>query len=298
VAEPGFPWPRPQGSDLDPAWDGKAFSLGGKTLPFLSYQRDQSTWDQGLTDMHEAEAGSGHFIDRASREQAAEGLRRWAPGAKAVLEVGVSSGFLLPMIRQACPQALVIGADCFPESLARIAAEGQGFPLLEFDLVRCPLPDACLDAVVLLNVLEHIKEDAAACSQLHRILKPGGVMLLEVPAGPGLYDAYDHLLHHHRRYALGPFKRMVRAAGFDLLWANYMGVAVYPGFALVKKLNQWRHPISASDPGAMVETVSGDISRSLKLPLARTVMRLERLMGRVVPYPFGIRCLLAARKKG
>jgi SAM-dependent methyltransferase len=63
--------------------------------------------------------------------------------------------------------------------------------LLHFDLRHCPLPDGSFDGVILLNVLEHIKEDAAALRQIARILKPGGIAAIEVPAGRGLYDIYD-----------------------------------------------------------------------------------------------------------
>ena len=49
-------------------------------------------------------------------------------------------------------------------------------------------------------MLEHVEDDQAAIRQVYRILQPGGVAVIEVPAGPDLYDIYDRQLMHHRRY--------------------------------------------------------------------------------------------------
>ncbi len=64
----------------------------------------------------------------------------------------------------------------------------------------------------MLNVLEHIRGDALALRQVHRILRPGGVVVIEVSAGPKLYDVYDELLMHHRRYRLPSLARTLRGA--------------------------------------------------------------------------------------
>ena len=95
-----------------------------------------------------------------------------------------------------------------------------------------------MDAVVTLNVLEHIDDDERALRQIHRILKPGGLAVIEVPAGPQLYDVYDKLLMHHRRYTLCGLSRLARTVGFELLTQSHLGVFVYPAFWLVKQRNK------------------------------------------------------------
>ena len=289
-------WPVCPGEQVAPLWTGKGFQVGGELRPFLLYHQDQRAWDQGLTGLHEAEAGEDHFIDVASRLQALESLRRWLPTRDGViLEVGMSSGYFLSQMKASFPQALVVGADSFPEVLESFAKKDPSTPLLGFDLAACPLPDACVDAVVLLNVLEHIQDDAQAMGELARILKPGGILVLEVPAGPRLYDNYDRHLRHFRRYTMGGFSSLVRAAGLEAVWRSHLGFFVFPGFAAVKLWNRLRHRQHAASGD---QAVADQIGHSRRQPFLAWLMALERALGRHLYLPFGIRCLVVARKTG
>ena len=78
-------------------------------------------------------------------------------GRKNILEVGCSSGYLLSEMKRTFPEAFVMGADVVRQPLFRLARRLPGVPLFRFDMLRCPCPDACVDAVVMLNVLEHIE---------------------------------------------------------------------------------------------------------------------------------------------
>ena len=291
---PTLAWPPCPGEQALPQWTGKGFQVGAELRPFLLYHQDQRAWDQGLTGLHEAEAGEDHFIDVASRQQALESLRRWLPaGDGVILEVGMSSGYFLSQLKAAFPGALVVGSDSFPEVLDSFAKKDPSVPLLGFDLAACPLPDACVDAVVLLNVLEHIQDDGRAMVELARILKPGGVLVLEVPAGPRLYDIYDQQLRHFRRYTMRGFSALVRSAGLEPVWRSHLGFFVFPGFAAVKLLNRWRH---RQGPEAAQGEVAAQIGGSRRQPLLTLLLRLERALGRFIYLPFGIRCLMVARK--
>jgi hypothetical protein len=151
---------------------------------------------------------------------------------------------------------------------------------------------------VLLNVLEHIEDDVAAVAQVTRILKPGGLAIIEVPAGPGLYDAYDQHLKHWRRYRLRDLCRMLQGAGLEILERSHLGFFVYPGFAAVKLYNRWTQPATAD---AQEQTVMQDIRGSGQGEAGRVLslaMALERRLEPWVRYPVGIRCVVAARKGG
>jgi SAM-dependent methyltransferase len=287
-----FPWP-----DIDggwrPEWLGAGFRVGGKDVPVLAYDCGDSGWSNTLTRMHEEAAGPDHPIDRLSRAWAVSALRRHVQSNSPVLlEVGCSSGFLLRELHEQWPAATTIGADFVREPLERLAAAVNDIPLMQFDLVRCPLPSECVDAVVLLNVLEHIDKDRAAMRHAVRVLKPGGIAIVEVPAGPHLYDVYDEYLQHCRRYSAASLASLMVDAGLELLHQSHLGFILYPAFALVKRRNR-RH---AGDSLAGRRIVESHIRQTRHNLLLREMLRWEAWLGRLCSFPFGIRCVAVGRK--
>jgi SAM-dependent methyltransferase len=230
----------------------------------------------------------------ASRERALRELAHLAARDDAVvLEVGCSSGWLLRDARRALPSALVVGSDYVRGPLERLAKELPGMPLLQMDLTRCPLPDASADAVVALNVLEHIADDDAAVRELFRVLKPRGVAVIEVPAGPRLFDIYDKVLMHHRRYTLAQVTALFRRAGFRVAASSHLGFLLYPAFVLVKLRNK-RYLASPEDEQR--RRVARSMRQTRVSSTFKVALDLERALGRLIRFPVGIRCVLTAVK--
>jgi SAM-dependent methyltransferase len=291
----GYKFPAPPGSAGEFTWDGRQFAnRAGEQQTVLCYTRAESNWSDDLTGLHEREAGSHHPIDQASRDLAIQSIRRFClSDAPVVLEAGCSSGFFIEALAARMPRARVIGSDYLEPPLRKLAARLPDVPLLQFDLRRCPLPDATVDAVVCLNVLEHIDDHAAAMRHLFRVLRPGGVAHLEVPAGPRLYDVYDELLMHHRRYRMSELKALAAGAGFQVLEATHLGAFVFPAFALQKLRNRRR---LRDTPEAKQRLVASQIRATSKSGVLGAVFRLELSLGRWIRYPCGIRCIAALRK--
>jgi SAM-dependent methyltransferase len=291
-----FPWPLIGG--IRPEWTGAAFRVGGESVAVLSYEAGPSGWSESLTSLHENAAGEGtHPIDVASRRHARAALRRHLrvrPSEAVLLEAGCSSGYLLRELQGDWPDSLVIGSDFIEGPLQRLAVSRPQLPLLRFDLVRCPLPSESVDAVVLLNVLEHIQDDRAALEQVFRILRPRGLAVIEVPAGPSLYDAYDEHLQHFRRYRLSDLCRLMTTLRYTILDRSHLGCLVYPGFAMVKRRN--RRLLNAP-PEVRERLVQTNIRASAGGGLLGAVMAVETWLGRWVRYPTGIRCVVTARKE-
>ncbi|HXS99133.1 MAG TPA: class I SAM-dependent methyltransferase [Elusimicrobiota bacterium] len=78
------------------------------------------------------------------------------------------------------------------------------------------------DAILSVNVLEHIEDDEAILRQLNSKLKPGGLISLYHPAGPSLYGQLDKLVNHYRRYSREEMVRKVQAAGFQIEEVRYV----------------------------------------------------------------------------
>lgn len=296
-ATPSLPLvlPPPPGYDRAPIWTGRGFQVGPEIHAVLKYHVGVSGWTDELTSFHEETGGEHHYINLASLEHAVGCLETWVVSpSPVIIDIGCSSGFLLKWIRRRLPRALIVGSDFVPSALSRLAADLPEVPLIQFDLLKCPLPEQSVDAAVLLNVLEHIEDDASALRQVFRILKPGGIVVLEVPAGPHLYDIYDKQLMHHRRYTMKGLLTLAEEAGFEILDRSHLGFFVYPAFWAVKKWNQRR---LAKTDAEQRSIVAGNIRRYANNPLMNAVMRFEASMRKFLYYPRGIRCLLVGRRR-
>jgi ubiquinone/menaquinone biosynthesis C-methylase UbiE len=262
--------------------------------PVLSYTVTESGWTDGLTHFHESLAGDQHYIDIASRGNSLSRLRKWVKGERPVImDIGCSSGFLLRDIKKQFPHAQVVGADYVPAPLHKLAKVHPDWPLIQFDLTTSPLPDACLDAASLANVLEHIGDDAMAVKQVYRMLRPGGVAVIEVPAGPHLFDVYDKQLMHFRRYSQKSLNELLAGAGFEVHDESHIGFFVYPAFAMIKKRN--KKYLSLPDE-EQLQIVEGSINIARGNPMMDVIMSVEEALRYKVPYPFGIRCVAVGRK--
>jgi len=290
-----FELPRPHESSPPPSWTGSAFRSGDTTDRVLAFAAVGSGWTDHLTDLVEQTAGADHFIDVASRAHAIEQLRRHlATSPATILEVGCSAGHFLSDALRAFPDAEIIGADYTLDTLRNLGARLPTIPLLRFDLTRCPLPDACCDAVVALNVLEHIERDDLAMRQISRILRPGGIVVLEVPAGPSLFDAYDEHLMHFRRYRMAGLIALAGKSGLEVIDHGHLGFLLYPPFWVTKKLARWREASSASQRETRVRRANQ--TTRMAGAMGRTLMAAEAAIRGVIHLPVGIRCLVTARR--
>jgi len=207
----------------------------------LEYSENFSGWSDELTDLHEEAAADGHPIDVLSRDYAIEQIENAAiDKPNVVMEIGCSSGYLIRDLLKKFPDATIIGADVVKAPLLRLARILPNVPLLRFDLLQNPLPHSCVNTLVMLNVLEHIEKDISALQMAFKLLKEEGVLIIEVPAGPYLYDSYDRELNHYRRYSAQELTNKLKLVGFDVVRVSHLGFFIFPIFALVKCINKVR----------------------------------------------------------
>lgn len=166
-----------------------------------------------------------HFWYRGLHALFAGALARALPdGPRRLLDAGCGTGGLLATIGIRFPQARRFGFDHANEAL-RFAVGRAGAPLARASIERVPFHDASFDAVLSADVLYHrgVGDDAAALRELARVTRPGGVVLLNLPAHPDLRGAHDAVIHTGRRYARGDVLRIAAAAGLEverLCWFN------------------------------------------------------------------------------
>lgn len=289
-----FPLPPQAPGKPNPEWVGNGFQVGNNFCRVLEYSTNEEGWSDDLTKFHEDTAGSDHFIDRASRRHALQQLLKYA-GKKAsvVLEIGCSSGFLVRQISERLKDSVVIGSDIVHKPLDQLASSRPDLPLFRFDLVKCPFPDSSIDAVIMLNVLEHIENDRLAMRQVYRILKPGGIVVIEAPAGPHLYDFYDKSLMHFRRYTLMGLTALVEGLSFRVLKKSHLGFFLYPGFSWVKRRNK---KLVLKSEDVQNHLTEQNIRKTGGSRLLDMLIQFELALGKFTSYPLGIRCLLTCSK--
>ena len=108
------------------------------------------------------------------------------PTALRVLDVGCAFGYGSAAVAVRGPAGrVVIGLERDPEHLELGHSRFPWLRIIDADATALPVADGCADAVMLLDVIEHIAEREQVLSEAHRVLRPGGVLVLSVPhAGP------------------------------------------------------------------------------------------------------------------
>ena len=84
------------------------------------------------------------------------------------------------------------------------------------------------DAIVAVNVMEHVPDDAQFCRDAFASVKSGGHLLLFVPALPAIFGTLDVAFEHHRRYTRGSLRNVIEQAGWRPVRISYMN---FPGIA-------------------------------------------------------------------
>lgn len=174
-----------------------------------------------------AQLDDKHWWYRARREVLAALIRRRAapPKGAAILEIGCGTGHNLAMLAQfGRVDALEVDAG------ARAIAERRlGRPVLSAPLPELRgVPEAHYDMVGAFDVIEHIADDTAAVSSIARRLKPGGKLVVAVPAHPWMWSAHDTVNHHQRRYSKHGLRRLIDRSPLKLEAIGYFNSLLFP----------------------------------------------------------------------
>jgi SAM-dependent methyltransferase len=151
-----------------------------------------------------------------------------------VLDAGCGTGGLLTSLARAGIGAVGIELD---EQAARLARDKSGCPIVVGSIAALPFADSCFDAVVSADVLCHGGVDeAASLAEMRRCLKPGGALLLNLPAYGWMLSEHDRRVANVRRYTTGALRRVLAAAGFGIVRATYWNTLLWPLMVVRRKL--------------------------------------------------------------
>jgi SAM-dependent methyltransferase len=205
------------------------------------------------------------------------------PKGARILELGAGTGHNLAMLSRF---GTVEASELDPGARA-LASERLGRPVIEAALPDLGMfPEAGYDLIALLDVLEHVPDDKATLAAILGRLKPGGALLLTVPANPWMWSAHDVVHHHHRRYRKEEIEAMARNSGFEIQLLSPFNSLLFPAIAAARFVGKLRRDESSDDamPPAPVNR------------LLDGIFGLERsLIGRL-PLPFGVSLVAVLRR--
>lgn len=231
-------------------------------------------------------AEDGMWWYRAAHARVLDALRA-RPGAPGpLLDAGCGTGGLMRRVADELPASAPVGLDFMPQAAAR-AARKSGRPVTAGDTNRLPFPDASFGAAVSIDVICHAGVDpAVALAELHRVLRPGGTLVLNLPAYEWLTSAHDVRVHNARRFTAGGARRLAEAAGFVRIAARYWNGLLLPLMILQRKVLH-RRPDAPSDVTEFPRWVDATL---------HAVSELERRISPVLPMPAGGSVLLVATR--
>ena len=173
-------------------------------------------------------------------------------------------------------------------SCRRRRADKSGRPVTAGDANRLPFPDASFGAAVSIDVICHASVDPAqALAELHRVLRPGGTAVLNLPAYDWLRSAHDVRVYNARRFTRSGATRMLEAAGFTAIAGRYWNGLLLPLMVLQRKVLQ-RRPDAPSDVAAFPPWIDATL---------HAVSEAERWLGaRGITMPGGGSVLMLATR--
>ena len=189
--------------------------------------------------MYEME--SHHWWFQGSRRVLLDTARRHWPRSRPgrplrLLDLGCGTGLTLDLFGRE-PGVHVHGLDLSPSALGFCRQRGLE-RLVCGSMDAVPFATDTFDVVTALDVIEHIDDDLAALREVARVLRPGGMALVAVPAHPWLFSDHDRALHHVRRYRRRELRERLAAAGLRTDFESYYNALLFPAVAAMRLLQR------------------------------------------------------------
>lgn len=235
------------------------------------------------------EVEKDHWLMKVRRAIVRDTLSRYIdrkPKTVKVLDFGCGSGIFVQELAEARYHSY--GVDISEEAIK--FGKLQGRKNLEvLDSHKVNFPDNTFDAVVTLDVLEHLEDEEWALKEMERILKPDGVLIVMVPAYQFLWGVQDEVAHHYRRYTRPHLLKKIReATDLHTVRASYFNTFLFPPIAFVRLASHYlRLKKRHSD---------FDLNNAFLNKIFFSVFNAERKVLGNVDFPFGVSVLAVLKK--
>jgi len=199
-----------------------------------------------------------------------------------ILDVGCGTGANLLMLSK---YGDAEGVDVSEDALAFCRERGLDKVKLGAG-EELPYEDGTFDLVTAFDVVEHMDDDLAGLREMRRVLRPGGRVLLFVPAFMFLWGLQDDVSHHRRRYRMSGLRRVLEEAGFEIERTTYANITFFLPILLMRKLMRFTGIKAESENNINVSALNGILGRMLGA---------ESLILKFMNLPFGVSGLCVAK---
>jgi SAM-dependent methyltransferase len=199
------------------------------------------------------------------------------PAGAEVLDAGCGSGRTL---EELADYGTVTGIELNEQAAEVARARGHGEVRIG-RLEELPWPEASFDLITCLDVLEHTPDDRATLTELGRVCRPQGWLLLTVPAYPGLWSMHDEANHHFRRYSRARLRAVAAGAGWRLERLSSFNSLLLAPAAVVRLAERRRGGGPEGGYGNNLDIGPAWLNSALEWPLAMEAGWLRR--GRALP---------------
>lgn len=202
-----------------------------------------------------------------------------------VLDAGCGTGGNVRFLQR---YGHVVGIDLAPEALEPATQCLPGV-LTRASVLHMPFADASFDLVTSFDVLYHrgVSDEITALREVHRVLRPGGRLLMRLPAYEFLWSKHDRAVHTRRRYTATTVRQLVEQAGFIIERYSYVNTFLFP-IALTQRMleravpTMERQESDLTPPAPLVNT-------ALRVPFALEAAWLE--LNGTFPFGLSVMCL-------
>ena len=181
---------------------------------------DADTGFDSITFDRLANVEASHFWFVARNELLVGLCNRYFPKARRYLEIGCGNGAVLRAMANSRSWDVIVGSDLHPAGLSRARERTPaGIEFAQLDARVIPAVKA-FDLIGAYDIVEHIADDEAMLTTLHRTVSAGGGVIIAVPQHPWLWSRSDEIGHHQRRYRIGELEAKLERNGFEVVFSS------------------------------------------------------------------------------
>ncbi len=216
------------------------------------------------------------------------------PGqVRKVLDMGIGAGNMAHHLAQ---YGQVFGIDYNPRPLA--VAQQRGLPVAQGGGAQLPFAGGVFDLVALLDTVEHIADELGVLQECARVLKPGGRLIVTVPAFMWLWSYNDVINAHERRYTAPELEQKLELCGLHVQRISYNNFFLFPAIAGIRLLRPYNPGLKSPHLDADAEVYQVDME-PIPEPANTILHGVGRLEAEILQrgrLPFGTSVIAVAAK--